>query len=149
FENPFLVNGATTGAPFAEPATVSVSADGVTWTAFPCLADSPPFYPGCAGVYPVFANADDPQAPSPLVPTTAAIQTLVGVPGAAFTAPAGSGGDSFDLADVGVSSARFVRIEASTVHAGLGGLSGFDLDAVAAVHSIQFPRGCLLDVDAD
>src|SRR5207249_3673931 len=70
FENPFLVRGTTTGVPYAEPGTVSVSADGVHWAAFPCALDAPPYYPGCAGVYPVFANVDDPSAPSPLVPTT-------------------------------------------------------------------------------
>src|SRR5439155_1341833 len=64
FENPFLVRGTTTQPPYAEPGTVSVSADGVHWATFPCALDQPPYYPGCAGVYPVFANADDPSAPS-------------------------------------------------------------------------------------
>ncbi len=67
FENAFLKTGLTTLEPFAEPATVSVSADGTTWTTFPCALDAPPYHPGCAGIYPVFANADDPAAPSPLV----------------------------------------------------------------------------------
>src|SRR5439155_282011 len=80
FENPFLVRGTTTGVPYAEPGTVSVSADGVHWATFPCALDQPPYYPGCAGVYPVFANVDDPGAPSPLVPTTTPIEDLVGVP---------------------------------------------------------------------
>ena len=102
FENAFLVSGTVTGGPVAEPGTVSVSADGVHFVAFPCRLDLAPFYPGCAGVYPVFANADDPGAPSPLVPSTVPIADLIGVPLDGFTPPAGSGGDSFDLADVGL-----------------------------------------------
>src|SRR5439155_1687171 len=93
FENPFLVRGTTTGVPYAEPGTVSVSADGVHWAAFPCALDAPPYYPGCAGVYPVFANVDDPSAPSPLVSTTMPIEDLVGVPIDSFTPPPGSGGN--------------------------------------------------------
>jgi hypothetical protein len=144
FENPFLVRGLTTLAPYAEPGTVAVSDDGVTWTTFPCHLDEPPYYPGCAGVYPVFANAGDPNAPSPLVPTTVPIQDLVDIPIDAFTPPPGSGGDSFDLADVGLAQVRFVRIQAGDRDRRLGGLSGFDLDAIAAVHSVE-----LRDTDGD
>ena len=53
FENAFLLAGEVTGAPYAEPATVSVSEDGEHWVGFPCALDQPPYYPGCAGVYPV------------------------------------------------------------------------------------------------
>jgi hypothetical protein len=135
FENAFLPHGVNTENPYAEPGRVSVSEDGVAWVAFPCAMDSAPFYAGCAGVYPVFANADDPNAPSPLVPSTTPIAALVGVPFDGFVAPAGSGGDSFDLADVGVARARFVRIEGGQIDPRLAGLSGFDLDAVAALNS--------------
>jgi hypothetical protein len=134
FENPFLLQGTVTESPFAEPGTVSVSADGVTWRTFPCHVDAPPYYPGCAGVYPVFANVDNPTAPSPLVPCTTPIQALVGVPIDTFAPPACSGGDSFDLTTVGLATARFVRIDASQLQPGGGGTAGFDLDAVAAVH---------------
>src|SRR5262245_23755595 len=134
FENPFLTVGLVTGPPFAEPGTVSVSDDGVAWKTFPCSLDDPPYHPGCAGVYPVFANADEPGTPGPLVPCTIPIQQLVGVPVDAFQVPNCSGGDSFDLATVGLSSARFVRIDASQLQPGAGGTAGFDLDAVAAVH---------------
>jgi len=148
FENSFLVSGATTQPPFAEPGVVEVSGDGVDWHAFPCALTSPPYYPGCAGVYPVFANADDPTAPSPLVPSTTPIVDLVGIPVADFVPPAGAGGDAFDLADVGLAAARFVRITASTTTApGLSGLSGFDLDALAAVHSMD--RAGAPDRDGD
>jgi hypothetical protein len=91
FENPFLVHGATITDVYAEPGTVSVSADGVHWVTFPCALDAPPFYPGCAGVYPVFANAGDPNAPSPLVPTTTPIEQLIGLPYTGFTPPPGLG----------------------------------------------------------
>src|SRR5262249_41741406 len=78
-----------------------------------------------------------PAAPSPLVPSTAPIDTLVGVPIDTFVAPPGSGGDVFDLAAVGLAAVRFVRIDASQIDRRLGGLSGFDLDAMAAVHSVE------------
>jgi len=132
FENAFLTRGLVTGGPFA---------------AFPCHADEGPYYTGCAGVYPVFANTGDANAPSPLVPTTTPIADLVGVPVDGFVPPPGSGGDSFDLAAVGLSAVRFVRIDASGLRAGLAGLSGFDLDAVAAVHSLE--SAGLPDTDGD
>src|SRR5262249_54531673 len=94
-------------------------------------------YPGCAGVYPVFANADDPSAPSPLEPSTLPIEQLVALPRTPFVPPPGSGGDSFDLAAVGLHSARFVRIDGGPIDRRLDGLSGFDLDAVAAIHSVD------------
>jgi hypothetical protein len=148
FENAFLQDGVTTGPPFAEPGIVSVSADGVHFFAFPCRLGEDPYYPGCAGVYPVFANAGDPDAPSPLVPSTTPIEDLVGVPGgAAFVPPAGSGGDSFDLAAVGLHAARFVRIDASQLRPGFAGLAGFDLDAIAAVHAVE--TAGLADTDGD
>src|SRR5262249_6814327 len=137
FENPFLVSGGDTLPVYAEPGIVSVSADGIHFFAFPCQLDAAPFYPGCAGVYPVFANADDPSAPSPLEPSTLPIEQLVALPRTPFVPPPGSGGDSFDLAAVGLHSARFVRIDGGPIDRRLDGLSGFDLDAVAAIHSVD------------
>jgi hypothetical protein len=131
FENAFLIRGATTLAPFAEPAWVSASADGVHWRTFPCAIDVPPYYPGCAGVYPVFAT----DAASALTPSTTPIEALIGVPVDGFLPPPGSGGDAFDLAAVGLHAARFVRIQGGGERWGLDGLGGFDLDAVAAVHA--------------
>ena len=133
FENAFLVRGATTLPPFAEPALVAVSADGVTFRSFPCAMDEAPFHPGCAGVYPVFA-VDEASA---LVPSTTPIEDLVGIPVDEFVAPAGSGGDTFDLADVGLAAIRFVRIQGGALRTGLEGLGGFDLDAVVALHSVE------------
>jgi hypothetical protein len=139
FENPFLLEGVVTYPPFAEPGTVSVSPDGVEWRTFPCQLDTAPYYPGCAGVFPVFANADDPAAPSPFVPCSVPIQALVGVPVNAFPTLTCSGGDRFDLADLGLPAARFVRIDASQLEPGLAGTAGFDLDAIAAVHFATGP----------
>jgi hypothetical protein len=46
--------------------------------------------------------------------------------------PATSGGESFDLAEVGLTEARFVRV---VDRADLAGFNGtFDLDAIALVH---------------
>src|SRR5206468_2160736 len=64
-----------------------------------------------------------------------------------FTPPPGSGGDSFDLAAVGLHAIRFVRIDGGPIDARLGGLSGFDLDAIAGVHSID--TAGLADTDGD
>jgi hypothetical protein len=139
FENAFLLSGLETGPPFAEPGTVSVSADGEHWATFPCAAEASPYFPGCAGVYPVFATADDPAAA--LVPSTTPIEALVGVPFASFTPPAGAGGDAFDLAEVGLAAARFLRIDGGAQRMGLDGLAGFDLDAVAAVYSVETAGG--------
>jgi hypothetical protein len=145
FENAFLLSGLTTAGPYAEPGQVSVSADGEHWADFPCAMDDAPYYPGCAGVYPVFATADDPAAA--LVPSTTPIADLIGVPFASFVPPAGSGGDSFDLAAVGIAAARFVRIRGGQQHMGLDGLAGFDLDAIAAVHSVDTAGAA--DTDGD
>jgi hypothetical protein len=111
FENAFSI-GADPNNPFAEPATVEVSADGVTWTGFPCTAGAFP-YGHCAGWHPVLAN-----------PATNQIDP---------TDPAVAGGDAFDLGDLpgdaGISEVRYLRI---TDRADLSG--DFDLDAVAVVH---------------
>lgn len=108
FENPFLVGG---NQVFAEPGEVAVSADGENFTTFPCapVDDAPN---GCAGFTPVLAGE------------------VVDVDA---TNPKTAGGDAFDLADVGVTAASFVRI----VDVGPGGAApsaGFDLDAAASVH---------------
>jgi len=139
FENAFLPldGNLFTLPPFAEPGSVSVSQDRVQWFPFACDLAAPPFYAGCAGVYPVLANADDPLAPHGALATSEPIQSLVGQDALALVPPAGAGGDRFDLAQVGLAWARFVRIQAADFATGpVGpGTAGFDLDAVAAVHS--------------
>ncbi|MEP7052425.1 MAG: hypothetical protein ABJB12_18805 [Pseudomonadota bacterium] len=111
FENPFYAAGDQAQV-FAELGTVSVSDDGQDFQAFPCTAVAPP-YGSCAGWHPVYAN-----------PETNDIDP---------TDPGVAGGDAFDLADLGISEARFVRI---TDRADLTGLNGvFDLDAVSVVNA--------------
>ncbi|MBW2464146.1 MAG: cell surface protein [Deltaproteobacteria bacterium] len=111
FENAFQFGG--TGI-FAEPGFVSVSEDGEHFTEFPCEPESPERR-GCAGVAPVFANADE----NDIDPTD----------------PQAAGGDAFDLASIGVTRARFVRIVDAGISGGFGtDNAGFDLDAVAVVH---------------
>lgn len=143
FENPFLELGLgfTTLPPFSEPGRVSVSQDGSTWFTFAgCAlsAGNAPYYPGCAGVYPVLANGES-APPHPAVPTfDPPIEDLVGQNALEMELPSGSGGDSFDLADVGLAWARYVRVQGADFVSGPVGANnfGFDLDAVAAVNSV-------------
>lgn len=108
---------------FAELAYVEVSADGRAWYAFPYDAGTGEGLAGRAPVYASSMNAMDPLDPS-------------------------SGGDRFDLADVGLEFARYVRITdvggeipdpGDDTFAGTKG--GFDLDAAAAIHSTAL--GCV------
>ena len=111
FENAFDVGG-DPEQPFAELASVAVSDDAKTWHEFPCTASSFP-YGSCAGWHPVFANPDENEI-DPLDPAVA-------------------GGDAFDLADLGVAHARYVRITDRADTVGVNGV--FDLDAVGLVHA--------------
>lgn len=114
FENAFVTAGSG-AVTFVEPGEVSVSADGETWHTFGCAADDEE-RPGCAGLEPVYAHVDNDVDPRD---------------------PAEAGGDAFDLADVGLGEAWFVRVrDRSAGRPGLGIENyGFDLDAVAAVHT--------------
>ena len=106
FENPLPV--------YRELATIAVSEDGVSWSEFPCTAEQDgPDYGSCAGVAPVYsssANRIDPLDPSV------------------------SGGDHYDLAELGLKRARFVRITDRADLVG-GAADVFDLDAVAIIHA--------------
>ena len=112
FENAFWPGG-DASAVFAEPGEVSVSDDGVEWHAFPCNAegDGAGHFPGCAGVTPT--EKYDADAVVPLEPAL-------------------TGGDAFDLSELGVARARFVMIRDRT-NAGSTPSAGFDLDAVGVV----------------
>jgi hypothetical protein len=111
FENAFFAGG-DPEMPFAELATVEVSEDGEHFEAFPCTATAAP-YGTCAGWHPVYANPDTNEIDA--------------------TDPEVAGGDAFDLAEIGVARARYVRI---TDRQDLTGLNGaFDLDAVSIVHA--------------
>jgi hypothetical protein len=127
FENPFRVGGNPNNV-FAEPGEVSVSDDGQTWVPFPCTptydASAPygtgtvPPYGACAGWGVVYSAPDN--GISPFDPTTA-------------------GGNAYDLADIGVAHARFVKIVDRTAEAcpDAGGptTNGFDLDAIAIINA--------------
>jgi hypothetical protein len=105
FENPMEA--------WHETGIVGVSDDGETWTEWPCAHDDEEGdFPGCAGVGVVYAGPE----------------------GADPTDPAEAGGDAFDLADLGVARARFVRIRDSGANVYDGDSGGFDLDAVAVVN---------------
>lgn len=107
FENPF------TG--WYETGVVGVSMDGATWTEWPCAADDADVgYPGCAGVALVYANATN---------------------GVDATDPDAAGGDRFDLADIGVTRARYVRVRDSGANDYGGIAGGFDLDAMSALNT--------------
>lgn len=139
FENSFLtVVLGIVGNPFAEPGRVSVSQDGSAWFAFDACSTvplDPPLYPGCAGVYPTLSSSEDPLSVHPAIPSETPIADWVGLSQGQLVLPGGSGGDSFDLQDVGLTWARFVRIEDVGPALGQAGSVGFDLDAVTAVNS--------------
>jgi Carboxypeptidase regulatory-like domain len=116
FENAFH-SGSEDGPIFTEYGIVSLSADGKTWHEVPYDAQAGT---GLAGRAPVFASPGN---------------------GIDALAPVG-GGDRFDLADVGLAFARFVRIvDAGDAiddvgnHVPVADKAGFDLDAVGAIHS--------------
>jgi hypothetical protein len=111
FENAFNAGGDPT-KPYAEPGQVSVSEDGVNWSEFPCKADSYP-YDGCAGWHVVKSNPDNGVSP--------------------YDSDA-AGGEAYDLALLGVKSARYVRIQDRS-EAGSGTSAGFDLDAISVIHA--------------
>lgn len=103
---------------FPEPGEISVSVDGTEWASFPCDGAT---LEGCAGVTPSPTGSDfDPTDPD-------------------------AGGDSFDLADLGLDDVHYVRIDDVSedywqpldqdfCDPGQDGKGGFDLDAVASVH---------------
>lgn len=106
FENVFI--NAWTGLPFIEAGIVSVSQDGDHFYTFPYDTTT---YKGLAGVKPI-KNTAHPQDPD------------------------ASGGDVFDLNDVGLEWVRYVRITDMGDIWQEGPYNGdFDLDAVVAVHS--------------
>lgn len=143
FENPVIQIGDTEYS-FCEAAIVAVSQDGVNFYTFPFDFIPPPpggrlgrmaDYIGFAGIHPVFSNPEN--GINPLDPSV-------------------SGGDFFDLADVGLTWAKYVKITDTGIPGtptetrdadgdviddpgnlyndpSIGKL-GFDLDAVAAIH---------------
>ncbi len=106
FENVFLMYG--TDEPFIEAAIVSVSADGENWVTFPYDTAT---YAGLAGVTPMYDNQNP-------------------------TNPLVSGGDSFDLSDVGLDLAVYVKLTDLGDIKQEGAFNDhFDLDAIVAINS--------------
>jgi len=131
FENPFWIGGNTDDI-YAEPGEVSVSDDGATWTTFPC---TPTFS----------AAASDGTGTEPPYGACGGWQVVYSTPtnGISPLDPAAAGGNTFDLADIGVTHARYVRIvdrtseECPETGADKPTTNGFDLDAVAIVNAEQ------------
>ena len=129
FENPFRIGGSSSNV-YAEPGEVSVSDDGTTWHTFPC---NPTFDPGAA----------DGTGTAPPYGACAGWHVVYSTPqnGISPFDPAVAGGDPFDLAQVGLKHARYVRIVDRTdevcpeAGASKPDNNGFDLDAVAIVHA--------------
>ncbi|PKL78960.1 MAG: hypothetical protein CVV25_09645 [Ignavibacteriae bacterium HGW-Ignavibacteriae-4] len=124
FENVF--KNPVNGCLFKEPAIVSISKDGVNYTEFPYDFAS---LEGCAGTHPTYGTAD-------------------------YCDSEISGGDSFDLADLGLDSIRYIKIKDITdqVNAKQNhkyfdfSLSGFDLDALV-IHNYVADVMSTVEVD--
>ncbi len=111
FENPFYLHGDET-TPYAELGIVGVSSDGVHFTEFDCHEEEYPFT-GCAGWKRV--NAIPASGISPFDIDDA-------------------GGDQFDLSDIGIDKARYIKIRDLYGDGLSGNAFGFDLDAIAVVN---------------
>lgn len=122
FENVFYAAD-NPAQPYQEPGRVSVSKDGINFITFPCQNENwQEFYPGCAGVNPVFANSNF----NTIDPTDSKK----------------AGGDAFDLQAVGLNCVQFIKIQDGTplqyidptLPTNAEGEEGFDLDAISAVY---------------
>lgn len=142
FENVFFQGPPPTAAdePYAvfhEIAFVEVSEDGATWHRFPhdagALAEASERQTidgplrerlgGLAGITPTFTG-------NWTVPDQLGVFDPAGIGGIS-----GAGGDAFDLADVGLARARFVRLVDTGAGNGFAGAAeGFDVDALVVVH---------------
>jgi len=113
FENAFYISGQAS-APYVELAEVSVSVDGKRWKTFGCDTADKPTFEGCAGSRPVYSRPDNDIS--------------------AFDAD-NAGGNAFDLAKIDLKRARYIRIRDLKSQYIETPKTGFDLDAVAIVHS--------------
>lgn len=117
FENAFYAGG-NPDQPAADPGEVSVSEDGSTWKTYPCPAQATAPYGECAGWHPVFSAPGNGISP---------------------VDPSAAGGEAYDLAELGVKTARFVRIRDRSSATCEGQPKpnnlGFDLDAVSIVNA--------------
>lgn len=115
FENAFI--NPINNKVFAEPAIVSVSIDGKNYIQFPYNIET---LDGCAGTKPTNGNAD------PFDPDV-------------------SGGNAFDLSEIGLSYIKYIKIKDVTDSIIINPnhqfydptLSGFDLDAITSRHLVD------------
>lgn len=114
FENVFYAGG-NPDNPWSEPGIVGVSEDGKNFIYFNCDINDKPHYRGCAGTKPTYSNPSNGIDP---------------------TDPSTSGGNQFDLKDVGLKTARFVKITDVGVSGSGGTTAGFDLDAVTVINGV-------------
>ena len=92
---------------WVELGEVSASQDGEEWFTWSCDRET---WEGCAGITPVLSHPDNClDARDPLT----------------------AGGDTFDLTDIGLESAKYIRIQDVS-----GEIGGFDLDAIAIVNGM-------------
>ena len=129
FENPFWIDDDPSN-PYAEPGEISVSDDGTTWTTFPCAPTADPGASDGTGVSPPYPAA------------CGGWQVVYSTPsnGISPVDPNAAGGLALDLATVGVTHARYVRIVDKTdeqcPEAGpRPDNAGFDLDAIAIINA--------------
>lgn len=90
---------------WVELAEISASMDGETWHTWPCDTET---WVGCAGITPVLSHPDNCIDARDLQH---------------------AGGDVFDLADIGLEQAKYIRIRDLGTQMG-----GFDLDSIAIVN---------------
>jgi hypothetical protein len=129
FENPFWIAGDSSNV-YAEPGGVSVSDDGVTWYAFPCTPT-------------LDASANDGTGTEPPYGDCGGWKVVFSAPGNGISPfdPDAAGGNAYDLADLGLTHARYVKIVDQTdeVCPDSGPdkpiTNGFDLDAIAIIHA--------------
>jgi hypothetical protein len=113
FENAFHPGGNPNNVD-ADPGEVSVSEDSVTWKTYAC---TPP-NGKCAGWHPVYSAPGNGVSP---------------------VDPVNAGGDAYDLSELGLTTARFVRIRDKSSETCEGqpkpDKAGFDLDAIAVINA--------------
>jgi hypothetical protein len=91
---------------WSEIGIAAASIDGEEWTEWPCDLET---FEGCVGINPVLSHPDN-----------CVDARAVDV----------AGGDALDLATIGLTEARYIRVR----DAAISGPGGFDLDAAVVVH---------------
>ncbi len=119
FENAFYIAGNPNNV-YGEPGEISVSEDGIAWSTWSCTTTKAPWAPTCAGIHPVLSSSTSNISP--------------------LDYPA-CGGDAFDLADLGLKHAKFVRVhdigwqDCPTEPSKRTTTNGFDLDAISILNA--------------